>query len=152
MEHLKPRGTPILGALAAFLRRIAGRAVTADPHVPAPAAQAPAPRPDDHLMTVSEHLEDGTIHLLESLPPDLRLVTLRGEFPRVLNKLAHVWDDPAEFLPTMESLLLDDRVARQGFPFDALKELTEIRDYYTSQVARLPGAVEAGDGQDPRRA
>ncbi len=76
----------------------------------------------------------GSIRLLETLPPTLRLVALRGQFPRVLNGIADTWHSPESFAALIDSLLIDQRGQRQGFPFEVMTELTELREYYFSMV------------------
>jgi len=90
----------------------------------------------------SRQLEAGAVRLLESLPPTLRLVALRGQFPRILNQLADAWHSPSSFDALTSSLLIDNRGQRQGFPFEVVTELTELREYYFAMVhpeARPPG-------------
>jgi hypothetical protein len=79
-------------------------------------------------------LAAGSIRLLETLPPTLRLVALRGQFPRVLNRIADAWHSPASFAALIDSLLIDERGQRQGFPFEVMTEITELREYYFSMV------------------
>jgi hypothetical protein len=79
-------------------------------------------------------LTGGSIRLLETLPPTLRLVALRGQFPRVLNRIADAWHAPESFAALIDSLLIDQRGQRQGFPFEVMTELTELREYYFSMV------------------
>ena len=82
----------------------------------------------------TRQLADPSIRLLETLPPTLRLVALRGQFPRVLNRIADAWHSPKAFMALIESLLLDERGKRQGFPFEVMNELTELREYYFAMV------------------
>jgi len=97
----------------------------------------------------SRQLEEGALQLLERLPPTLRMVALRGHFPRVLNRIAASWGDPRAFDALIGSLLIDDRQGRQGFPFEVVRELTDLREYYFSMVrpeARRPGHVVVPHG------
>ena len=96
---------------------------------------APAPvRPQ--RSSEDNHLEPAAIELLETLPPHLRLPTLRGQFPRILNRVAAAWDDPNTFDETIDSLVIDRRGGRQGFPFEVLQELTDLRECHASTSGR----------------
>jgi len=123
MTTSKPDDGQIDGAVRVLIRRIArgGR----DPGEPAPAR----PRAGR-----GGPLDASAIRLLEQLPPTLRLVALRGQFPRILNRLADAWHSPRAFDALTRSLLIDDRGQRQGFPFEVVTELTELREYYFSTV------------------
>ncbi|MCL4746725.1 MAG: hypothetical protein KJZ83_15140 [Burkholderiaceae bacterium] len=79
-------------------------------------------------------IDDVAVELLESLPPALRLVGLRGQFPRILNRIAQAWPEPRSFAKLIDSLLIDDRGNREGFPFEVIKEITELRRYYFAMV------------------
>ncbi len=79
-------------------------------------------------------IDDAAIELLESLPPALRLVDVRGQYPRILNRIAQAWSDPHRFAKLIDSLLIDDRGNREGFPFEIIKEVTELRRYYFAMV------------------
>ncbi len=74
------------------------------------------------------------VALLQLLPPQIRLVALRGAFPRIVNHIAAVWDDPKAFDTYLDSLLIDTRGKRQGFPFPVVAELTELRAYHIRHV------------------
>lgn len=94
----------------------------------------------------SHQIDVSAIRLLESLPATLRLVALRGLYPRVLNRLADAWRSPAAFAALVDSLLIDDRGHRQGFPFEVITELTELREYYFTLVHPEARPSPAGPG------
>ncbi len=121
MPTTKPQIPEVRDEVAALISKIArgGR----DPETPAPVRTRGNPL-----------IEEAAIRLLESLPPTLCLVALRGQFPRILNRIAHTWHDPRKFGALIASLLIDDRGQRQGFPFDVVNEITELREYYFTMV------------------
>jgi hypothetical protein len=123
MQTSKPEDTQIDTVVRSLIRRIArgGRA----PADPMPARVRPGR---------SRQLEAAAIRLLETLPPTLRMVALRGQFPRILNRLADAWHSPSAFDALTGSLLIDDRGQRQGFPFEVVAELAELREYYFAMV------------------
>lgn len=80
-------------------------------------------------------LEPRAIRLLDRLPPEMRLLGLRRAFPHVINIIAQHWGDPAGMQKTMQSLLIDNRGGRQGFPADVRRELAELADYYFARIS-----------------
>ena len=102
------------------------------------ATLTPAPEPGVRRENRPRQLDDAAVALLEGLPPQLRLTELRGAYPRVLNRVARVWNDPRAFDALIDSLLIDDRPDRQGFPFEVVRELGELRAYYFSMVHPRP--------------
>jgi hypothetical protein len=125
------------GAVVALLRRIARGA-----------AQGFVSTPSRVRSCRTRRLEERAVRLLETLPPELRMVALRGQYPRLLNRLAAAWHDPREFDRLIDELLIDDRPNRQGFPFEVVRELTELREYYFAMVR--PEA-RRGPGSGPIR-
>lgn len=122
-----PKHNPIEGAVLALIRRIARGPAPGAGHRP-----VRTPGSDDN------RLDEAAIRLLEHLPAHLRLVALRGLYPRLLNRLAAAWGDAAAFDAEVDSLVIDRRGGRQGFPFEVLAELTELREYHRSIRPRGP--------------
>ena len=68
----------------------------------------------------------GSIRLLERCPRRCAWSALRQRFPHVLNRIAADWDVArSRFAALIDSLLIDQRGQRQGFPFESVLELTE---------------------------
>lgn len=92
----------------------------------------------DAGITVSIGQDDGTDaraqKLFSRLPYAFRLHRTRATYPHVLNQLGADWDCPRRFLALMDHLLLDMRGGRQGFTFDTVIELTNLREYYVNEV------------------
>ncbi len=78
-------------------------------------------------------LSPDAVALLAQLPPRLRLPTLPGAFPHIVNRLAQVWQRPGEFERYMQELMLDSRGNRHGFPLEVVAELTALREYHQSR-------------------
>ena len=53
---------------------------------------------------------------------------LAKAFPRIVNRLAATWDNPFEGGKYLDSLLVDDRGGRQGFPMPVLRDLIGLRE------------------------
>ena len=67
------------------------------------------------------------IDLLTSLPPPLRPDHLSVKFPRIVNALAEVWDEPDRCHAVLARLLGDDRKGRAGFPQSVMRELLALQ-------------------------
>ena len=52
----------------------------------------------------------------------------------MLNRIAAEWEVPRRILELMDELLIDRRGNRQGFPFESVLELTNLREYYQNEV------------------
>jgi arginyl-tRNA synthetase len=74
--------------------------------------------------------------LFSRLPYAFRLHSTRTSYPHVLNQLAADWGVPRRFLALMNHLLLDFRGGRQGFTFETVVELTNLREYYVNDAGR----------------
>ncbi len=68
--------------------------------------------------------------LLDSLPVEHRLAVLPRHYPHVVNRLAADWQLPRRMTAVFDELLLDARGTREGFPFEAARELMQLREYY----------------------
>ena len=79
-------------------------------------------------------LNEQAIALLQVLPPPMRLVALRNGFARIVNHIAAIWDDAQAFDRYVDSLLVDTRGKRQGFPLPVVAELAELRAYHRGHV------------------
>ena len=71
-----------------------------------------------------------TFDWLASLPCDVRPLALLQRFPRIANRLANAWNDPADFREYMFDLLIDRRSGRKGFPLDVESELLALRTFF----------------------
>ncbi len=78
------------------------------------------------------------------------LRTLSKDFPKVLNRLADVWNRPREFYALADSFLVDDRGDRQGFPFAALQEISNLVEYFESHEAPRKAAVHDATQYHPK--
>lgn len=96
----------------------------------------PPPLPADRWEAVrrpgrhdDESLTGTTRHWLRRLPAGRRPLQLCTQFPRVANRIAWHWRDPAEAREVLDDLLTDRRGGRSGFPRDVGAELRRLRDY-----------------------
>lgn len=99
---------------------------TADP------GRAPPSHSGQRAQGAGEPLDARAERLFDSLPEEHRLAFTRERFPHVLNRIAADWDTPKRLLQRFDELLIDQRGNRQGFPFQAMVELANLRDYYVA--------------------
>lgn len=111
-------------------------------HVPARQAY---PKADRSLETTRQGIKRGeelilgaTIKWARAIPSELRPRALVIKFPRIANAMAGAWSNPRLFNMLLCQLMLDDRGGRQGFPFDVLQDLANLRVYFDSQY-KHPG-------------
>ena len=88
----------------------------------------------------SSELTDEAIRLLDSLARKCPLSELPARFPRVLNRLAAVWSQPALAERYFMELLLDSRGSRLGFPPEVLSELLALRSCNAFRI--FPGNID----------
>ena len=79
---------------------------------------------------VREPLNDAGKALLEQVAGKLSLRQTALGFPHVVNRLAPFGYRPAQMVRGIDELLIDDRPAREGFPFAVVTELSELRAFY----------------------
>lgn len=77
---------------------------------------------------VREPLNSWGERLLAELPPTIRLDFTAKRYPHIVNKLAVIWNDARELTSYINNLLVDDRANRQGFEFETLNELADVRN------------------------
>lgn len=72
----------------------------------------------------------------ERLPAPNRPARTLARFPHVINQIALAWGRPRAFDQLMDDLLLCTTASREGFPFEIVVELSDLREFHD---ARLPG-------------
>jgi hypothetical protein len=72
---------------------------------------------------------------LSRMPVPVRPLMLSRRFPRIVNQMASSWNNPSKTLTYFDSLLVDRRGDRQGFPYEVLQELVNLKAYYTEVLA-----------------
>ena len=106
---------------------------TAQPTTPQPAedfARLRRVNPADFLLPASRKW-------LQSLPEEVRPVALATSYARIVNNFAHQWNDPLACGAYFDTLLVDRRGGRKGFPRPILADLQTLHEYFVR--ARLPG-------------
>jgi hypothetical protein len=90
---------------------------------------APAPAAQRRGEPAGEALA-ATLRWAAKLPPDVRPMNLLRQFPRIANFMAAAWSDPDALRPYLDTLFVDRRGDRQGFPPDIMAELFALRGYF----------------------
>ena len=71
-----------------------------------------------------------TVTWLARLPKDVRPMVLAGRYPRIANNIAALWRRVARCEEYLDTLVVDRRGNRKGFPPDVAKELNHLRSFY----------------------
>lgn len=77
-------------------------------------------------------LNRNAMRWLASLPEEVRPIELGRRFPRILNTIAAKWVDFIGCRRYLDSLQMDDRGGRQGFPFEVVQEICTLREHFDS--------------------
>lgn len=72
-------------------------------------------------------LTDFSVRWLFQLPKEILPKTLAREYPRIINQIADLWENPDACVKYLDALLMDDRGTRQGFPKKIVFELTRMK-------------------------
>ena len=78
----------------------------------------------------AERLLDATIRWMAGLPDPVRPTLLARQYPRIANSVAELWPRVARCEAYLDSLIVDERGGRKGFPVDIALELTRLRSHY----------------------
>ncbi len=90
--------------------------------------------------------------LLARIEEPLRPKELAAAFPRIVNRMADLWESPRRMNGYFEQLLTITRGSRIGFSLGIINELTALKDYYQTKVFPVPhdvwDAAEENKGRD----
>ena len=75
-------------------------------------------------------LLDATVAWIAELPIEVRPLALARRFPRIANSICDMWRRVARCEEYLDSLVVDRRGDRSGFPVDVAQELTVLRNHY----------------------
>ena len=97
--------------------------------IPAGDPQSLARLPDS-----ARQLSPDAQRILAALPPAVALGRSCAQYPQAVEKLLKHWRNPNEFRATLDSMVIDSRGGRQGFPFAIVREFSALREYYDLYV------------------
>ncbi len=89
---------------------------------------------------------------LDQLPDHARPRRLAARHPRIVNRLAEVWGDPAAAADALDLLMIDTRGGRTGFAPTIraeLKRLQYLQRQMTADAARAQAAASAPKAAAP---
>jgi hypothetical protein len=94
-------------------------------------------------------LQDATTVWMAELPPTLRPIMLASAFPRIANSIAELWRRVARCEEYLDTLVVDVRGDRSGFPPEVAQELRALRSYYAElhPASRSAWELEGRDNQ-----
>lgn len=84
----------------------------------------------ERMSHTSAVLTDESARWLAGLPVAVRPIALARKFPRIANSVAELWRRVANCEEYLDSLVVDLRGDRAGFPPDVAKELLALRSHY----------------------
>ena len=80
---------------------------------------------------VNPVLLGATAAWMNELPYTVRPTELAQRFPRIANSIAELWPRVGRCEQYLDSLLVDQRGDRKGFPMAIALEIASLRSYYT---------------------
>ena len=101
-------------------------------------------------------LHQRTMKWLVTLPVDIRPIATGRRYPRIVNRISDLWSQCEYTRLHFQSLLIDRRKGRKGFPPEVKAELEALQRYYFEHISRLPAllwnAVPINPPRIPNRA
>jgi hypothetical protein len=95
-----------------------------------------------HTIDPSDQfVHDRTIKWLVTLPADVRPMITGHQYPRIVNRIADLWGHCEYTRLHFQSLLIDRRKGRQGFPPAVRRELEALQHYYFQNLSGLPAIL-----------
>jgi hypothetical protein len=80
-------------------------------------------------------LQGYAIAWMAKLPPEKQPRACANKYPRIVNKLAAIWDMPEKANEYLRDLVVDKRGGvRQGFPMDVQQELQNLRGVKSAKL------------------
>jgi hypothetical protein len=89
-------------------------------------ATAPAPISDSSIAAIAAWVA--------RLPKERRPLALVRSYPRLAERLARIDTDPSVAIGYLDSLTIDHRGDRNGFPVDVGRELMQLRLHYAQRL------------------
>ena len=82
-----------------------------------------------------------TLKWFDALPPEIQPAALLRDYPRIANALARAANDVPILTAYLDSLLVDRRGGRRGFPGDVHHELQSLREYFDGRYPASPTTI-----------
>src|SRR4051812_29773373 len=91
--------------------------------------------------TLEHELHERTIRWLATLPRRVRPLATGSKFPRVVNRICDLWSQCEYTRLYLQSLLIERRADRRGFPPEIRQELETLQQYYFEHLSGLPAVL-----------
>lgn len=82
---------------------------------------------------------------LACLDESLRPRELERQYPRIVNRLAQLWREPARCTAYLDALVFPDRVGRQGFPPVVAQDIARLRVHVLREIHPLHETIARTD-------
>jgi len=86
-------------------------------------------------------LRHRTIKWLATLPAYIRPLKTGQLYPRIVNRIGDLWSQCEYTRLHFQSLLIDRRGDREGFPSEVQAELEALQQYYFEHLSGLPALL-----------
>ncbi len=86
-------------------------------------------------------LHEPTFKWLATLPPAVRPIATGRAFPRIVNRIGDLWAHCEYTRLYFQSLLVERRKGRRGFPLGVRQELEALQHYYFVHLSGLPAIL-----------
>jgi hypothetical protein len=86
-------------------------------------------------------LHDRAFKWLATLPADMRPMATARQYPRIVNRIGDLWGHCEHTRLYFQSLLIDRRKDREGFPAVIKEELERLQHYYFEHLSGLPAIL-----------
>ena len=87
------------------------------------------------------HLRERTFKWLATLPAAVRPMATARQYARIVNRLSDLWAHCESTRLYFQSLLIDRRQDREGFPAAVKEELEILQNYYFEHLSGLPAIL-----------
>ena len=86
-------------------------------------------------------LEERTFKWLATLPSSVRPMVTARQFPHVANRIGELWPHCEFTRLYLQSLVIDRRGGRNGFPAGVKREIEALQQYYFENLSGLPAIL-----------
>lgn len=87
------------------------------------------------------YLRERTFKWMATLPASIRPMATARQYPRIANRIAGLWPKCEFTRLYLQSLLIDRRGGRKGFPGAIRHEIEVLQQYYFEHLSGLPAVL-----------
>ena len=78
-----------------------------------------------------DDLSPSALQWMDRLPATVRPLDLASDFPRIVNRISALWNQPEPCRKYLTELLIVGRKKRQGFPLAIVSAISDLTAYFT---------------------